>query len=137
MIVVDTNVLAYLLLPGPHSEAVASVLETDADWRAPVLWRSEFRNALAGYMRANRIDLEQAMQIASEAETVMRGTEELVPTEDVLGCVAASSCTAYDCEFVALAGALEVPLVTCDRKVLAEFPDVAISPADYLGREAR
>jgi len=36
MIVVDTNILAYLYLPGEFTEAAESLLESDPDWAAPV-----------------------------------------------------------------------------------------------------
>ena len=38
-----------------------------------------------------------------------------------------SGCTAYDCEFVALADVHQVPLVTVDRRILKAFPKLAIS----------
>ena len=47
MIVVDTNIVAYLYLPGEHTAAVERLLERDPEWAAPILWRSEFRNILA------------------------------------------------------------------------------------------
>ncbi len=47
MIVVDSNVLAYLYLPGEYTAAAEVLLEHDSDWAAPILWRSEFRNILA------------------------------------------------------------------------------------------
>ncbi len=43
MIAVDTNVLAYLYLPGEYTAQAEALLERDPDWTAPVLWRSEFR----------------------------------------------------------------------------------------------
>jgi predicted nucleic acid-binding protein len=43
-----------------------------------------------------------------------------------------SGCTAYDCEFVALAEKLELPLVTSDPQILKAFPDQALSPRDFL-----
>ena len=46
MIVVDTNILAYLYLPGDFTERAEALLAKDADWVAPTLWRSEFRNIL-------------------------------------------------------------------------------------------
>jgi predicted nucleic acid-binding protein len=51
MIVVDTNVLAYLYLPGEYTAAAETLLEQDSDWAEPILWRSEFRNILARYLR--------------------------------------------------------------------------------------
>jgi predicted nucleic acid-binding protein len=51
MIVVDTNVIAYLYLTGEYSDLSERLLEHDPDWMAPRLWRSEFRNVLALYLR--------------------------------------------------------------------------------------
>jgi plasmid stability protein len=41
--------------------------------------------------------------------------------------IIATKCSAYDCEFVALAHANGVRLLTVDRQILHEFPEVAIS----------
>jgi hypothetical protein len=51
--------------------------------------------------------------------------EEVVPSELVLQLVAFSRCSAYDCEFVAAAQQLQVPLITADRALIAAFPAVA------------
>jgi predicted nucleic acid-binding protein len=40
---------------------------------------------------------------------------------------AGSTCSAYDCEFVALAQELGTVLVTMDKQILRDFPDVAVS----------
>lgn len=61
----------------------------------------------------------------------MQGREFAPDTKDVLRLVEESHCSAYDCEFVALAHSLGVPLVTSDGKVLREFPAVACSPAAF------
>ena len=45
MIVADTNLLIHLLVDGPNTRTAMEVREKDPDWRAPFLWRSEFRNA--------------------------------------------------------------------------------------------
>lgn len=122
MIVVDTNVLAYLWLPGERTQAAERLLKRDPDWNAPLLWRSEFRNVLAGCLRRGDLNLETALQIADGAEGQMRGREFAVPSAQVLARVHESDCSAYDCEFVALADELGVSLITSDDKLLKSFP---------------
>ena len=127
MIVVDTNVIAYLYLAGPHAAEAEEALRRDPEWAAPILWRSEFRNVLAHYLRKDLLTLEDAYQILAEAASLMHRREYRVASLPVLDLVTSSTCSAYDCEFVALAQDLEVPLVTTDRQILGQFPQVAIS----------
>lgn len=127
MIVVDTNVLAYLLLPGPKTELAEILRQQDRDWVAPPLWRSELRNVLSGYLRRDLLQRSAAVALMQEAEAILSAHEEPVSTELVLELVSTSQCSAYDCEFVAAAQQLDVPLVTEDRAILAAFPDRAQS----------
>ena len=53
MIVVDSKVIASLWFPNDMVELAYKILKKDADWIAPILWRSEFRNVLALYLRAD------------------------------------------------------------------------------------
>lgn len=129
MIVVDSNVIAYLYLPGEFTPAAEALLERDLAWAAPPLWRSELRNILAGYLRRGRLSLDQATAIQREAEALLAPAEADVDSEAVLRLAAQSGCTAYDCEFVALAQALDVPLVTMDAALLKAFPRIARSLA--------
>ena len=84
MIVVDTNILAYLYLPGDRTEQVEALLEADPEWAAPVLWRSEFRNILAGYIRRKAITFDQACKLQDEAESLLAGAEFEVESSAVL-----------------------------------------------------
>jgi predicted nucleic acid-binding protein len=132
VIVVDSNVLAYLYLPGEFTTAAEALLEQDADWAAPILWRSEFRNILAGYIRRKAITFEQAKTIQREAESLLEGAEFEVESSAVLELVLGSDCSAYDCEFVALAMQLDTKLVTMDKKLLRAFPKRARPLVDAL-----
>jgi len=137
MIVADTNLVTYLLIEGPMTELARKVFMLAPDWCLPALWRSEFRNTMAGYLRATGLDLQEATRHTKDAEAQFGSRDVTVDSADVLELVAGSSCTAYDCEFVSAARSLGAPLVTSDRQVLAEFPDVAVSPEDFLdGRGA-
>lgn len=134
MIVVNTNILIYLFLPNPYSDQVKEVFLKDPSWAAPVLWRSEFRNVLAHYLRKNIITLEKAGLIMEEATSWMQGREYDVVSAQVLELVDQSTCSAYDCEFAALARDLKVPLITLDKQILAQFPETAISVEEFLSR---
>jgi predicted nucleic acid-binding protein len=132
MIVVDSNMIGYLYLTSERSSQAEQVLHQDAQWAAPLLWRSEFRNVLALYIRKRLLDLDTAQAIMNEALKLMLGQEYEVVSSQVLSLAAQSSCSAYDCEFVALAQDLGVPLITVDKQVLERFSSVATSPDKYL-----
>lgn len=131
MIVADTNTIAYLLIAGERTPQAREVLRRDPEWAAPLLWRNEFRSVLAFYLRRKLMSLAQATQLMEEAETLMRGGEYEVVSSRVLSLAADSQCSAYDCEFVALAQELGLPLITSDAKILSEFPTIAVLPQDF------
>jgi len=127
LIVVDTNVLAYLLLRGPRTEQAEILRRHHRQWAAPPLWRSEFRNVLTGYLRRDLLPFPKAVALMQEAEAILSAHEDKVSSEQVLQLVSSSQCSACDCEFVAVAQHLGVPLITEDRAILKAFPDVAQS----------
>lgn len=131
MIVVDTNVIAYLFMPGDQTGHARRALARDSVWAAPLLWRSELRNVLAVALRRGHLALADALEVIDAAATLMAGGEYAVPSAAVLNLVARSRCSAYDCEFVALAQDLGVPLVTADREILRDFAASAIALEKY------
>ncbi len=131
MIVADSNIIAYLYLPSDYTGLAERLLEKDPYWVAPVLWRSELRNVLAAYLRRKILNFHQIYAIQKEAEDLLRDREFELESSDVLRLVASSDCSAYDCEFVALAQRLNCKLVTMDKKILANFPDIAQSLTEF------
>ena len=132
MIVVDTNILAYLVIPGDKTEQAEATLLKCREWAAPFLWRSELRNVLSLYIKTGKLSIEAAFQSISDAEAVVSGRTYHVDNLRVLELAFESGCTAYDCEFVCLSEKLNVPLVTSDKKLLAAFPGPAISMQAFL-----
>jgi len=130
MIVVDSNILAYLYLPSDHTVKAEALFKKDCEWAVPLLWRSEFRNILAGYLRRGTLTFEQAIALQSEAEGLLAGAEFEVDSYGVIELVSKSECSAYDCEFISLAIKLNTKLVTADKKLIRAFPEHTIS---FLG----
>ena len=132
MIVVDVNIIIYLFIKGERTQEARALLFKDGEWRAPILWKSEFLNVLANYVRQNIIPIHIALILAQIAELLMKGKEYIVQASDILTLAKYSGCSAYDCEYVALAKDFSIPLLTTDKKILSGFPSIAISPDVYL-----
>jgi predicted nucleic acid-binding protein len=126
MIVVDSKIIIYLHVQSEKTDLALQLLQKDPRWVAPPLWESEFLNVMAGYIRRRILKLEEAKLVMRSALQTMEGREILPPSDLVLDLVAISDCSAYDCEYVALARHLNVKLVTSDQKILQNFPDTAV-----------
>ncbi len=131
MIVVDTNVIAYLQVPGDLTRQAEEVYQKDPEWVAPALWRSEFLNTLWHYIRRGSLALDEAVDTLQRTELLMEGQAFEVASPQVLRLAVHSGCSCYDCEFVSLAQDLGVPLVTADDKVLSKFKPTAVSMRDF------
>lgn len=133
MIVVDSNTIIYLHIHSEKTAFALRALQKDPSWVAPPLWESELRNVLAGYIRRHILKLDDAKQIMKSALQTMEGREILPPSDLVLDLVSESDCSAYDCEYIALARHLNVKLVTADQKILRNFPEIAIDLSAFSG----
>ena len=87
---------------------------------------------LTTYLRRGLLTRAQIVGILSIADQALAEREHIIPDDLVLDVVASSTQTAYDAEFVALATALSVPLVTADKGVLKAFPGRAVRMETFL-----
>lgn len=132
MIVVDSNLVAYLLIPGPNSAVAEDVLLKDPEWIAPFLWRSEFRNILALYMRHHKMTVHDARQTMRHAESLMAEREYFIPSDLILDLTLTTTLSAYDAEFVILAEQLQIDLLTFDKEILKAVPKIAVPPKKFV-----
>jgi len=133
MIVVDSNIIIHIHVQTERTALALQALKKDPCWVAPPLWQSEFRNVMAGYIRRRILKLEDAKLVMKSALKTMEDREILPPSELALDLAAASDCSAYDCEYVALARHLNVKLVTSDNKILRSFPETAVELGTFSG----
>ena len=131
MIVVDTNIITYFYLKTDLSKLAENLYKKESDWVVPMLWRSEFRNVLATFIRREFISLTDGIKILELSEALFADKEYEINSVQVLNLACTSGCSAYDCEFVSLAENLNIPLVTMDKQVLKAFPSLAISLRNY------
>lgn len=126
MIVVDTHVLAYFLMPYESGVQAEALYERDPEWVMPIFWRSEFRNLLAGCLCRDMLTCDDIVRINGEAEALLLGNEYEASSRRVLELVRDSDCSACDCEFIALGIEPGVKVITVDRKLPRTFPQYAV-----------
>jgi len=131
MIVVDTNIIAYLLIEGDRTSHCRKVLSQDPIWCAPFLWRSEFRSVLSLHMLHAGMTFEGAVSRSVEAEKLLDGHEYSIDSSTILSLTEKHTVSAYDAEFLCLADKLGTRLITTDKSILKNFPDLATTPEDF------
>ncbi len=132
MIVVDTSVIAHLLIPSDKTSTARHVLEIDHNWCAPVLWTSELRSVLRKHLLVGNIDHREALDAMILAYRVMEGGSGRVDDDLVLTLCTTTRCSSYDAEYVAMAMTLAVPLLTWDRALTRIFPEIARTPDTFV-----
>lgn len=129
--VVDTNVIAYLLLgTSPFADEVGSFWRQAQQTQAPAIWEAELANVLWMAFRAGVISADGGRERLRMAGGL--GIDS-VPSrslwEGALVRSFSSGVSVYDTLFVELASREQLRLATFDAKLLAAFPDIAARPA--------
>ena len=127
MIVVDTNVIAYVLIAGDKTALAQQVAKKDPDWKAPPLWRHEFLNVLATSTRAAVIDAQQAEALWHKGLDLLVRAEREADGIASLKLAIEHAISSYDAQYIALAQSLETQCVTADKRMLKTFPGTAVS----------
>ncbi|MCI0752065.1 MAG: type II toxin-antitoxin system VapC family toxin [Flammeovirgaceae bacterium] len=132
MIVVDTNIIAYLTFQTEHSKIIRLLYQKDPMWQVPLLWKSEFLNVISIYYRKELITFAEILEVIGFAQKLTAGGEHEIASMEIIEAIMNCTCSSYDCEFIVLAKRLNTKLITYDKQILKEFPDLALKPEDYL-----
>lgn len=131
MVVIDTNVLAYLLIEGDRTPEAQALYARDPEWRSEAFLLVEFSNVLSTYVRSGGVTLAQSEALLAEAESRMRGLVN-VPHAQALRAAGQFGVSAYDARFLAAARSLGSKLVTEDARLRAAAPTQTCSLAEAL-----
>jgi predicted nucleic acid-binding protein len=133
VVVVDTNVVAYLLIEGDRTAQAQALYARDPDWRSEGFLLVEFCNLLATCIRAGRLDGDSAAGLLGSAERTVTGVVNL-PHARALALAAEFGVSAYDARFLAVARQLGTKLITEDAKLLRAAPALTQTLAQSLAR---
>ena len=131
MVIIDTNVLAYLLIEGDRTADAQALYARDPDWRSEGFLLVEFSNILATYLRAGSLERGAAEGLLASAEQILSGSLNL-PHVRALEIAAEFGVSAYDARFLGAARGLGTKLVTEDAKLRRAAPGLTQSLSQAL-----
>ena len=132
MLLVDTNVVAYLLIEGDHTEAAQELHARDSDWRSEAFLLVEFTNVLVSSIARKRMTLSMAEDFLAKAFSLFDGKLGRIPHASVLAIATRHRVSAYDARFLSLADQLGSRLITEDARLRAAAPALTQSLAEAL-----
>jgi len=131
MRVVDTNIVAYLLLSGDRTEQAQARWKADRGWRSDTFLCVEFGNLLATQVRAKTLTLAEAVSLLDRAGSPVQGMSK-VSHADALRIAAAFGVSAYEARFLAAVKTLGTKLVPDDVRPRKAVPAMIQSLAQAL-----
>jgi predicted nucleic acid-binding protein len=128
--VVDTNVVAYYLLgTEPFVDEVRQFWRTVEEASAPTHWEAELANAVWMAVRMGVLPPEEGHQkLDMAARLGIASVTNRSLWQPVLTRALSSGVAVYDTLFVELAVQRSLHLVTFDKNVLKNFPEIAHRP---------
>lgn len=132
MIVVDVNVIAYLLIQGDKTASAQQVYRNEPEWHVPTLWRHEFLNVLATFVRHGGGGITDAEVLWQRGLSSLSSHEHSVDMVDALHLATQHGISAYDAQYISLANALGTPCITEDQRLQKVFPNTAYSMAQFI-----
>ena len=131
-VVVDTNVVAYLLLGTERFLAESRrFMASVSQGLAPASWEAELANVIWMAIHQGVMPPEEGpKRLALAARLGIRSVPSRTLWQGALVRAVGSGVAVYDTLFVELAVREKLHLATFDRKVLRTFPDVASRPVD-------
>ena len=134
MLVVDTNVVASLLLSGPFTEQATALYAHDPDWHSEAFLMIELANVLATQTRLRDLPLTDALALLGRGAALMSDGLVEVSHEAALSMAAQRAVSAYDARYLVVAERLRTCLVTEDAKLRRAAPELTCSLAEALAR---
>ena len=131
VVLVDTNILAYLMIQGDRTAAAQQLFERDGDWCSEAFVMVEFSNVIATYVRVRALTQPQGTKLLAGAQAHIP-TLHSVANAQALENAMQYGISAYDARFISLAKQLKLKLITEDVKLRVAVPSWTMSLDDAL-----
>ena len=127
MVLVDTNILAFLLIEGDRTTKAQELYVLDSDWHSDEFILVEFSNILATYVRTGDLTAAKAMGLLREAEGLLSRSLGSVPHAAALATANRYRVSVYDARFLVAAESHGTRLITEDQSLRKAAGGLALS----------
>jgi predicted nucleic acid-binding protein len=131
VVLVDTNIIAYLMIRGDRTAAAQQLFERDSDWCSEAFVMVEFSNVIATYVRTGALTQAQGTKLLLDSQAHLPTLHSVVNTQ-ALETAMQFGISAYDARFISLARELKLKLITEDAKLRVAVPAWTMSLDDAL-----
>jgi len=131
VVLVDNNIVAYLMIRGDRTAAAQQLYERDSDWCSEAFVMVEFSNVIATYVRTRALTQAQGAKLLAESQAHLSTLHSVVTTQ-ALETAMQFGISAYDARFISLAKQLKLKLITEDVKLRVAVPAWTMSLDDAL-----
>jgi predicted nucleic acid-binding protein len=131
VVLVDTNIIAYLMIRGNRTAAAQQLYERDSDWCSEAFVMVEFSNVIATCVRTRALTQAQGTKLLAESQAHLSTLHSVVNTQ-ALESAMQFGISAYDARFISLAKQLKMKLITEDVKLRVAVPALTMSLDDAL-----
>ena len=132
MIVVDITVVPYLFLEGELTGATRELHSVDPGWVTPPILNHEMLHLLA------RLGVDEGMEpmerLWREIRSVLGANQQVPDPVRSLRLAVEHGLGGHEAQYACLAKAMNLPLITEDRRLQEIFPRRALGVVDYLGK---
>ena len=132
LIVVDTNIIVYLLIRGEWTAKALLLMDRDPEWIAPSFWRIEFLNVLMNYARPGKLTAGDVRAIGKNSFQLAHLREEPVEGDQALELALKYKISGYDALFLSLAQDHQTLCITQDKALRKAAPHLTKSLEEYL-----
>lgn len=127
MVVVDANVVAYLLIEGEKTAQARKLWAKDPGWYAPRLLFYELANVFSLLVKQGIVPLDAGLTGLTSGCNLVSMFDREPPAGRILQIASTLSLSAYDASYLTVAEILRAPLVTEDARLLRVAPEIARS----------
>lgn len=132
MIIADTCLVFHLFNETLLTVNAQKILDKDPYWFLPHLWREEYANILSKLARKEGRATDEVLNHFNYTINELKNCEITVDTKKALQISIEYKISVYDAHFVTLAIDFNTLLVTEDKEILKNCPNLTLSLQNFL-----